>query len=522
VADHNDPNAVNSIFSDIDYSAADLYDLFGYPTNEGRTVLLALTFASTPQAGVLDSDMLYRLLVTSHPRVAFPQHDQVSLDTVLGYFDAVKDKYLGELKAAEIRVTVTPEQRATVKFIGFPCGDFTTVLDLNRVVPIQTPDGQTLQAFIGGRDDAFFNDLTGFFRSINYAPQFYHVPHTMTEARELPIPKTLLELEGNDLFNFRPDFPTWGVMQKDGTTPKLVKQTLAMSPRLAQRPCGRAILADIDFQEGRYQESANTLQTLLEENRTWDVLARLAHWNGKMGEPDEADQLYAEAADELTAKEMRSLAWLELQRGALALSQGHLDSARRHYECASSAFPGHWRTDEHRAALLAAEGNLAAAETLLREVLSRSPKPELKQALGELLAARGKQEEAVPWLQAAACAFLTSVEEGGVHYYHHLADLCADALNQPAEAVHWARQDLHLRHNFTTQTALAWALYKNNELSEATHWIRLALCSGARGSSLFATASEIFHASGNHSESERYRHAAEAINPIKQTLHLHH
>jgi uncharacterized protein DUF4331 len=221
MADHNDPNAVNSIFSDIDYSAADLYDLFGFPTNGGRSVLLALTFASTPTAGVLDSDMLYRLRITSHPRVAFPQHGQVSLDTILGYIEAVKDKYLGELKSAEVRVTVSAEQRATVRFIGFPGGDFSTVLELNRVVPIQTPGGQSIQAFIGGRDDAFFNDLTGFFRSINYAPQFYHVPHTMTGARELPIPKTLLELEGNDLFNFRPDFPTWGFMQKDGTTPKL-------------------------------------------------------------------------------------------------------------------------------------------------------------------------------------------------------------------------------------------------------------------------------------------------------------
>ena len=55
----------------------------------------------------------------------------------------------------------------------------------------------SIKLFVGGRDDAFFNDLPGFFRSINYAPQFYHVPHTMTELRELPIPKTLLELEGN-------------------------------------------------------------------------------------------------------------------------------------------------------------------------------------------------------------------------------------------------------------------------------------------------------------------------------------
>jgi hypothetical protein len=43
----------------------------------------------------------------------------------------------------------------------------------------------------------------------------------MTEARELPIPKTLLELEGNDLFNYRPEFPTWGFAQRDGTVPKL-------------------------------------------------------------------------------------------------------------------------------------------------------------------------------------------------------------------------------------------------------------------------------------------------------------
>ncbi len=221
MADHNDPNAVNSIFSDINYSPADLYDLFGFPTNEGRTALLALTFASVPSAGTLDSDMLYRLLLTSHPRVAWPHHGHVSLESVLGYFDAVKDKYLGEFKTCEVRVLVQPDQRATVRFLGFPGGDFSAVVEFNKVVPVRTPDGQTIQAFIGGRDDAFFNDLTGFFRSINYAPQFYHVPHTMTEARELPIPKTLLELEGNDLFNFRPDFPTWGFTQKDGTTPKL-------------------------------------------------------------------------------------------------------------------------------------------------------------------------------------------------------------------------------------------------------------------------------------------------------------
>src|ERR1700693_2181840 len=105
MADHNDPNAVNSIFSDINYSAADLYDIFGYPTNGGQSALLALTFSATPKAGVLDSDLLYRLRTTSHPRVVF-QHDLGGFEAVLKYFEAVKDKYLGELRSSEVRVIV--------------------------------------------------------------------------------------------------------------------------------------------------------------------------------------------------------------------------------------------------------------------------------------------------------------------------------------------------------------------------------------------------------------------------------
>jgi len=213
MADHNDPNAVNSIFSDIDHNAADLYDLFGFPsanTDGGEKVVIALTFASVPEAGVLDSDMLYRIRMAAHPRTVWPAKGEPTLDALLQYVEQAKVKYTGELKSSEIRVTIDKAQRATVRFINFPAGPFSTVVDLNKVVTIDCPDRHAIQAFIGGRDDAFFNDLPGFFRSINYAPQFYHVPHTMTEARELPIPKTLLELDGNDLFNFNPANPNHG------------------------------------------------------------------------------------------------------------------------------------------------------------------------------------------------------------------------------------------------------------------------------------------------------------------------
>jgi hypothetical protein len=213
MADHNDPNAVNSIFSDIGVSAADVYDMFGFPsddTTDEDKVVIALTFASIPETGVFDTDMLYKINIASHPRAAYPSEDDRSLEVLLRYFDAVKDKYFVELQASEVRVTVDQDNRARVVFKDFPGGSFSTVVATNEVLTIETPDGYSIKAFLGGRDDAFFNDLPGFFRSINYAPQFYHVPHTMIEARELPIPKTLLELEGNHLFNFDPNNPKHG------------------------------------------------------------------------------------------------------------------------------------------------------------------------------------------------------------------------------------------------------------------------------------------------------------------------
>lgn len=95
-----------------------------------------------------------------------------------------------------------------------------------------------------------------------------------------------------------------------------VKEALRMCPSLARRTAGRAILADVDFQEGRYQDAHAALLTLIEQDRTWDNLARLAYWHSKLGDCDVADRLYESAQHELTAKELRSFAWLAALYGA--------------------------------------------------------------------------------------------------------------------------------------------------------------------------------------------------------------
>ena len=159
MADHNDPNAVNSIFSDIDVSAADLYDIFGFPsadTSSGEKVVIALTFASVPQAGVFDSDMLYRIRIATDRRLTRPAKEEPSLDSLLAYLEEVKNNYLSVLRVSEVRVTVDQNNRANIGFIDFPGGDFAAVVDTNRSLELQSPAGHMVKAYIGGRDDAFF------------------------------------------------------------------------------------------------------------------------------------------------------------------------------------------------------------------------------------------------------------------------------------------------------------------------------------------------------------------------------
>lgn len=300
-----------------------------------------------------------------------------------------------------------------------------------------------------------------------------------------------------------------------------VKEDLRACPSLAHRTAGRAILADVDFQEGRYEAAHAALSALIEADQTWDNLARLAYWHSKFGDCNVADQLYESAEHELTAKEMRSFAWLELQRGELALSRGMLQKARAHAARAAAGFPGHWKNDEFAAKVLAAEGRLREASLLLQEIAHCQPKPELYQAIGEVLAAQGLSDEAHPWFESALAAYLASVAKGEVHYFHHLADFYSDYGAQPGEAVKWARKDVELRNNYSTQSALAWALLGNGEVTEGLEWIQCALLSNAQDSALFATAAALHGAAGDKAQQARYDAAALKINPLSGVIHLH-
>ena len=300
-----------------------------------------------------------------------------------------------------------------------------------------------------------------------------------------------------------------------------VRKDLEMGRGLAVSTQGRALKADLDFQEGRYEAARTGYEALIKDDLTWDNLARLAWLKFKLGDVAGAEQSYIKAEDELTAKEMRHYAWVELQRGVLDLKQGRFAEARAHYNRAERAYSGYWLVDEHLAELLGAEEKFDEALTLYQNVLSRVPRPEFQQALGELYLAMGQPEQAQIWNERALAAYLDSAERGDVHYYHHLADLYADVLEDGPSAVKWARLDIELRENFATQAALAWALYRAGEFAEAIARMEQTLSSGVTDAQIFFQAGTIYKSAGGNGKGERYLQLAASLNPHHQSFHVH-
>ncbi|MGH8550870.1 MAG: tetratricopeptide repeat protein [Methylococcales bacterium] len=290
---------------------------------------------------------------------------------------------------------------------------------------------------------------------------------------------------------------------------------------LDESPKVQALRAEIDVQEGRYLAAEQSYRELIEKTPRWDNLSRLAYLRWKAGDFEVADRLYAEAEDEISAKEMRSYAWVQLQRGLLALSRGRHREAGEYYRRADQAYSGYWLVQDYRAELLAAERQFDAAIALYREMLTCSRRPEIHQALGDLYSFMGQPELARSWYDKALSEYLDSTLRGEVQYYHHLAILYADGLLNGPEALRWARKDIELRRNAGTRDTLAWALYRDGRYPQALEEIQKALAASWQDAHLFFHAAMIHLAAGHVEEGRDYLRKAARINPRYDSFHVH-
>jgi tetratricopeptide (TPR) repeat protein len=281
-------------------------------------------------------------------------------------------------------------------------------------------------------------------------------------------------------------FPAWPDLRLLRATlaltvhrPDVAAASLAAVPGLTEQPPGRVLAADLAQFSGDYAGARAGYLRAARDDPQWDTTARLAALAIATGHFAEADDLYAEAEDEITAKQMRSFAWVRVQRAELAQALGDVERAGRHLTVAERAYPGWWYVAVHRAALDAALGRHAQAAVGYRDVLAEVDRPEYREAHGTVLAAAGDADGAADCHAAAVATYLASAARGEVHYLHHLAAFYADVRPSPQVAVAWAEQDVALRRNGATLSLLAWCLHRAGRAEQARAVVEEAFALGA-------------------------------------------
>ena len=282
-----------------------------------------------------------------------------------------------------------------------------------------------------------------------------------------------------------------------------------------------ATRANIAFYEGRYHDALAGYVAAIRERDSWEQLACLAQLKAILGEWSEARQLYRRAQSQLTVRQMRQFAWLEVQQGVLEFDRGRFDEAGVHYRRADRAYSGYWLVRERLAELDAAQGRYDAAIDGYLRALAATPRPDIQQALGDVYALAGDKARAQQRHALALAGYLASVRRGEVQYLHHLVGFHTYVSGNASEAVKWASSDLTLRQTHDAHDALAWALYRNNRIDEALREIDSALATGARDAHVYEHAAEINLVAGRAAEAEQFLKLADSINPQRSSFHVH-
>ncbi|WP_150048428.1 tetratricopeptide repeat protein [Methylomonas rhizoryzae] len=303
--------------------------------------------------------------------------------------------------------------------------------------------------------------------------------------------------------------------------PAAAERYLVRHGDLAYDPDLTGLAVEVALQQGRIADAESTLQQALSHKQDWALLAQLAYLQSKTGDFATADQTYQLAADNLSAKQMRDYAWLELQRGYLALSRGQADSAEQHYRWALNAYSGYWLAEDYWAEWLATRHRYEQALRIYHRLAVCTGRPALFQTLGDLYLYLGRNDLAKAWHDLALRAFIQAAESGDTQYYHHLATLYADAYFNGTAAVHWATLDIQQRDNPSTRDALAWALFRDGRFKEALVHMQRALSYGWQDAHLYAHAGMIYLANGIVNQAQEYFQRAQRLNADYQAFHVH-
>jgi len=240
-------------------------------------------------------------------------------------------------------------------------------------------------------------------------------------------------------------------------------------------PINYGVIGDGHLELGEYDEAFAAFDRMMALRPSAAAYARVAYARELSGNLTGALKAMKLATDATSPEDLEALAWGHSQVGDLYAQLGKLHEAKEEYATASQAFPGHPFAVMGYARVVAEEGDLDGALTLLRSLTEKSPTPDLAATMGGLLERLGRHEEAERQYALAETGWRVDAPEP-----RNLARFLADRGRKLDEAVKIAEAAASERHDIFTEDALAWAYFKIGRLDDAREAIAQALRTGTK------------------------------------------
>jgi tetratricopeptide (TPR) repeat protein len=207
-----------------------------------------------------------------------------------------------------------------------------------------------------------------------------------------------------------------------------------------------------------------------------------------------------------------NIAWSQYQLGEELFLAGETSVAENAYLASLDNCPDYYRALASLAKVRTSQGRYLDAIKLYNQAIAKVPYPEYAAALGDVYRQLGQPNDAKKQYDLVEfIAYLSQVNRQ-IHN-RDLALFYADHDLKLPEALALAQNELEVRRDIYTWDVLAWCLFKNDKLHEASEAISHALEQGTKDPQLFFHAGMIYEKLGDFLKAQEFLQRALATNP---------
>lgn len=276
------------------------------------------------------------------------------------------------------------------------------------------------------------------------------------------------------------------------------------------------LIGDAHLELGNYSEAQEAYEDLARKDPTIFLLSRRARLAELKGRTEEAIALMQRASDQEAHESLSkvSAAWYQMRLGEMNFNAGRLDEAGQQYEKALRDHPQYPAALGGLARVRAAQSRYGDAVDLYKRAIAINGTLPMLAELGDIYQKQGEL------FLARLC--YDKLEQAGKKSDAHDRDLSlfyADHDRNLPQSLELAQKELTVRKDIYAYDTLAWALYKNDRVTEAARAMAQAQKLGTQDPSLLFHAGLIYNKAGLNEEAKRCLTRLQTLNPNFSVLH---